>query len=259
MTEFTHFTVGELARRAGVSIRTLHYYEQLGLLSPIRQGAGQHRLYDQRQVERLQQIAALQYLRMPLKEIRKTLDDGIADSAWREILAGLRNKLTEQIDRLQQVLEVVERLASLPRAEDEEDLRLRTAFIRGMQTEKEQRRWLEEERGSEVTALLFDRPLAQKTELDRLAADFTREIKRRVGEPVDSPEVRELIERYMDSLASLIGDEVITGLGPPEELDLTGLEPHTAAASPFSAEEEEWLNRAMEAVMLRRVADDARS
>ncbi len=46
--------VGEVARRSGVSIRTLHYYDEIGLLSPRRYGDGEHRLYGAEEVARLQ-------------------------------------------------------------------------------------------------------------------------------------------------------------------------------------------------------------
>jgi DNA-binding transcriptional MerR regulator len=65
--------VGELARDSGVSIRTLHYYDEIGLLSPANNSAAGHRLYGVRELTRLQQIRSLQQLGFRLKEIRSML------------------------------------------------------------------------------------------------------------------------------------------------------------------------------------------
>ncbi len=61
--------IGEVAKRAGVSIRTLHHYEAVGLLVPsMRTGAG-HRLYSQRDVQRLVRVVMLKKLGLPLVKI----------------------------------------------------------------------------------------------------------------------------------------------------------------------------------------------
>jgi DNA-binding transcriptional MerR regulator len=66
--------VGELARRTGLSVRTLHYYDEIGLLSPSRRTDAGHRLYTAGDVVRLQQIKSLQHLGFTLKEVRECLD-----------------------------------------------------------------------------------------------------------------------------------------------------------------------------------------
>ena len=66
--------VGELARRTGLSVRTLHYYDEIGLLSPSQRTDGNHRLYDAVDVVRLQKIKSLRALGFSLREIRESLD-----------------------------------------------------------------------------------------------------------------------------------------------------------------------------------------
>lgn len=67
--------VGELARRTGITVRTLHYYDEIGLLAPAHRSEGNHRLYAPTDVARLQQIASLQQLGFSLEEIRAFLDN----------------------------------------------------------------------------------------------------------------------------------------------------------------------------------------
>ena len=64
-------TVHEVSKLTGVSIRTLQYYDKIGLLSPAERTAAGYRLYDDTALERLQQILLFRELEFPLKDIRK--------------------------------------------------------------------------------------------------------------------------------------------------------------------------------------------
>jgi hypothetical protein len=64
------FTVGELARRCGVTVRTLQYYDKEGLLSPRHYTEGGRRLYAWEDIVLLQQILFLKYFGFSLEEIR---------------------------------------------------------------------------------------------------------------------------------------------------------------------------------------------
>lgn len=66
----TAWKVGELAKRTGLSMRTLHYYDEIGLLSPSRRTEADHRLYAAHDIVRLQQIKSLRHLGFGLEEIR---------------------------------------------------------------------------------------------------------------------------------------------------------------------------------------------
>jgi DNA-binding transcriptional MerR regulator len=66
--------VGELARRTGLTIRTLHHYDEIGLLKPSFHTESGHRLYTADDVVRLQQIVSLRQLGFALEEIRHCLD-----------------------------------------------------------------------------------------------------------------------------------------------------------------------------------------
>jgi DNA-binding transcriptional MerR regulator/uncharacterized glyoxalase superfamily protein PhnB len=67
--------VGELARAAGLSIRTVRYYDQIGLLSPSQRSAAGHRLYDDANIRRLYRICLLRRTGLSLAGITHALDD----------------------------------------------------------------------------------------------------------------------------------------------------------------------------------------
>ncbi|NHM16711.1 MerR family transcriptional regulator [Eggerthellaceae bacterium zg-887] len=89
------YTVGELAALAGVTVRTLHHYEDTGLLKPQRTTAN-YRVYGPCDVERLQQIMLFRACGMKLSAIKRTLADPAFDAqrALEEQLAELRRQQT---------------------------------------------------------------------------------------------------------------------------------------------------------------------
>lgn len=67
------YTVRQLSKLAGISSRTLHYYDEIGLLHPARKGANGYRYYDENSLLRLQQILLYRALDMPLERICRLL------------------------------------------------------------------------------------------------------------------------------------------------------------------------------------------
>jgi DNA-binding transcriptional MerR regulator len=111
MTAADTYRIGELARAAGVTVRALHHYDSLGLLSPSERTQGGHRLYTARDVERLYRLLALRGLGLPLEEIGPLLEDGdgVTGTVRRHLerveqqlgaLRALRSKLTRLLGAL---------------------------------------------------------------------------------------------------------------------------------------------------------------
>lgn len=103
----TRYTVKQLALLAGVSARTLHYYDEIGLLRPERSPANGYRIYKRPAVLRLQQILFLRELGLSLDEIRAVLDQPDFDLV--RALEHHRRALRERQRRLDQLIETVER------------------------------------------------------------------------------------------------------------------------------------------------------
>jgi len=94
-------TIGAIARLAGISIRTLHHYDEIGLLAPGGRSEAGYRLYEDADLERLQQILLLRELGFGLEEIARVLDDPGYDRT--EALRQQRDQLERtraRIDRL---------------------------------------------------------------------------------------------------------------------------------------------------------------
>jgi len=103
----TAYTVHQVAEMAGVSVRTLHHYDHIGLLKPAARTAAGYRLYRQDDLLRLQQILLFRELDMPLDTIRSILDDPGFDSV--EALETHRRTLEGQAARLTRLLQTIDK------------------------------------------------------------------------------------------------------------------------------------------------------
>ncbi|EGD47008.1 transcriptional regulator, MerR family [Ruminiclostridium papyrosolvens DSM 2782] len=102
------FTVGELAIKVGVTIRTLQYYDKCGLLIPEYTEGGR-RIYKQRDIIRLQQILFLKSLGFSLVEIRDRLLSNECPEELERILTQQRDILSSQIAYLQNIENIMEK------------------------------------------------------------------------------------------------------------------------------------------------------
>ncbi|MFG3499226.1 MerR family transcriptional regulator [Streptomyces sp. NPDC047928] len=100
------YSVGQVAGFAGVTVRTLHHYDEIGLLSPSGRSLAGHRRYDDADLDRLQQILFYRGLGFPLDQVAVLLDDPDADP--REHLRRQHHLLTARIAELQKMAEAVE-------------------------------------------------------------------------------------------------------------------------------------------------------
>ena len=108
--------VGELARRTGVSVRTLHHYDEIGLLSPSHRSEAGYRLYTEADVVRLQQIRSLRTLGFSLEEIGTFLKR--PDVTPDRVLQLHITHLKEQIGMQQRLCDHMEAIAKRWRSDE---------------------------------------------------------------------------------------------------------------------------------------------
>ena len=101
-------TVHQVSRLTGVSIRTLQYYDEIGLLPPARVTEAKYRLYDEEALERLQQILLFRELEFPLKQIREILDR--PDFDRKKALDQQRSLLELKKERLESLIALTKKL-----------------------------------------------------------------------------------------------------------------------------------------------------
>ena len=109
--------VGELAKQTGLSVRTLHYYDEIGLLSPSQRTEAGYRLYTADDVVRLQQVKSLRHLGFTLKEIRDYLN--LPDFSPHQVIQHHIARLREQIELQQKLCDRLEAISARLRSAQE--------------------------------------------------------------------------------------------------------------------------------------------
>jgi MerR family transcriptional regulator, thiopeptide resistance regulator len=142
-------TIKQLADLAGVSVRTLHYYDQINLLPPEKVNSNGYRQYNEASLRRLQQILFYRELGLTLEEIGRILDR--PDFNELQALEQHRAALYDQIKRLQALVKTVDHTISHLKGES---LMSQKEFFNGFNPEKqaEYEKEIAEKYGSDVLA-----------------------------------------------------------------------------------------------------------
>lgn len=113
--------IGEVATRTGLSLRTIRYYEEIGLIAPSARSGGGFRLYVESDVERLELVKRMKPLEFSLEDMREllavvdALDAGASGAEREELLARLSAmevSARERVELLRSQLEVAEEFAA---------------------------------------------------------------------------------------------------------------------------------------------------
>ena len=191
------YRVGQFAQQAGVSVRTLHHYDRIGLLRPSGRSQAGHRLYSEWDLLHLQQVLTLRYLGFSLEQIGHLLRQ--RDWDWLTSLEKQQTVLHERIIGLNRIQIALDRLLEARRATGAWDWALvagaASAAAQGL-TEKGDvmetspdmaKRW--EELGKQV---------GDETRLDveRRWADLMAEVKANLGLAPADPKARALADRW---------------------------------------------------------------
>ena len=95
-------TVKEISDLTGISVRTLHYYDEIGLLKPTKKSDAGYRLYDDKALETLQQVLFFREFDIPLKEIKAVMENPVLER--NQILQMQRKMLVAKKERMEHLI-----------------------------------------------------------------------------------------------------------------------------------------------------------
>lgn len=205
-------TVHEVSELAGVSVRTLQHYDNIGLLWPAQRTEAGYRLYDEASLERLQQILLFRELEFPLKEIKRIVEAPDFDKA---------RALDQQIQLLTLKKEHLQNLIELARGLREG--KDRTVDFKAFDTSKidEYAQRAKEQWGSTTEYAEFEErdrgrtPGERNQMIEQMMGLFVEFGKLKEGAP-DSPEALSQVKKLQDFISANFyqcSDEVLAGLG----------------------------------------------
>jgi MerR family transcriptional regulator, thiopeptide resistance regulator len=111
------YTVKQVAKLAGITPRTLHYYDEIGLLRPSKFGENGYRYYSEEAILRLQQIMFYRALSMPLSQIKAILDQPEFDRE--HALESHRQELRQRIRQMERLVRTIDRTLQHLKGENE--------------------------------------------------------------------------------------------------------------------------------------------
>ncbi len=204
MTSAIAWTVGELARKAGVTVRTLHHYDQMGLLSPSDYTEAGYRLYGQQALMQLQQILTLKALGLPLEDIHRILVDPGFELG--HCLRQQKQALQARLKELTQAVETIEAVEAQLAAKQapEPDLLFKIMEVIQM---KQSQEWVSQFYSPEQLEALKQRQQANPDEAQQGAqawADLFAEIRSQMHQDPGSEEVQRLLPDWQQRWQELI-------------------------------------------------------
>lgn len=216
-------TVKQLARISGVSVRTLHYYDQIGLLRPARVGANGYRYYGPDELLRLQQILLHRELGLPLDAIAALLDS--SERSRIDRLREHRQLLLLRTDHYRQLIATLDRtIADLegekpvnahdlykgftpPKREDVENW-----IVRRYATDESSRLRLRDDidrSRKHVEGFSSDEKVARMQQLAGLETELARHCQ--LQTPASDPALHALLARHREWVAGMWGKPCSTG------------------------------------------------
>lgn len=224
------FTIGEFSKRARITVRTLRFYEELGLLIPKQQNSSGHRLYGLAELVKLQQIQSLKLLGYSLQEIKNLIENDTNTFIQLEKSLPWQHKLlTEKRDELNRAIEAVERVQFLIREGAPITWTVLSSLLFQIEHEQDQREWMKEYFSEDIADQFYSLPKDQRQQIDMEMLDWLASLKELMKQGVSpqSPEafdllvkLTELATKHVDNKEELQEQlEKAQELMEPDEMD----------------------------------------
>ncbi|WP_339225051.1 MerR family transcriptional regulator [Paenibacillus sp. FSL H8-0332] len=203
------YTVGQLSKLTGVSVRTLHYYDKLGLLEPDRNTGNQYRSYSENEILRLQKIAVLKQMHFKLSEIKVILDNGEVahhDTAvWSRALTQQMVFVKQEQEKLRAVEHLLFSTLYAMRATEQVNIEEMLGFIRELEQPSQGLQLRQQAFTPEELEVLpindVSNPLAMEW------SDILRRVSGLLAEPPDSPAAQQLAASIIEYADKMFGGD----------------------------------------------------
>lgn len=231
--------VGDLAKLTGLTIRTLHHYDEIGLLHPMFRTDAGHRLYAEDDIVKLQQIMSLKELDFSLDEIKEFFEKPEYDP--KEILDMQIERLNQEIklkeELKQQLQELWEVFHSLKKPSLDQ-------FVNSIELIKNQKEYFTKE---QISGMKKQYDKLNNTEAEKFANSWSQlnsllQSEMEKGTSIDNPRVIELARRWKDGMDFFTGGDA--GIINSAERYYTD-NPHAAKGSGMSGELYKYIKAAL--------------
>ncbi|NUM25254.1 MAG: MerR family transcriptional regulator [Candidatus Buchananbacteria bacterium] len=196
------YTIGQLAKLSGVTIRTLHHYDEIGLLSPGKNSKNNYRLYEEKDLLRLQQILFFRELDFALADIKKIIDR--PDFAVSQALRDHKRLIKLKQKRLDNLIKTIDKTINhMTKQSIIKDEELYDVFkdndVKQYQQEVK-RRWGDTSAYQQSMAEVSKMTKGEMEKLKQDAKIFTQKLADAMDKKIESPEVQNLIKEHYQGI-----------------------------------------------------------
>ncbi|WP_096187524.1 MerR family transcriptional regulator [Evansella halocellulosilytica] len=202
------YTISEFARRTGLTVRTLRFYEEVNLLVPKNFNDAGHRLYGIDELKTLQQIQSLKFIGYSLQEIQQLLRESTPYSESFEKSLSMQHKLlTEKRDEIDRARNAVETMQVLLQQGHELNWSIVSPLLHSMKNEEEHKEWMKEYFSEDFVNNVYNLSKEERQSLDiewvNLLAKLKTLVKNNVSPQSDEAkavllELIDLVFKYVD-------------------------------------------------------------
>ncbi len=199
-------SIKEVKKKTGISVRTLRYYDQIGLLPPAGKTEGGHRMYGELELQKLQEIQFLKTLGFSLQEIKDMLSNRNWD--WTECLQSQLKFVLQEKDKWLEIESTLRGLLNVMWMDGHVDLRKIQKLIQLYQKNKDKReRYRNEvfqENEKELFALLPNVNSGDPDSLEWIA--LIGQLKQHKAEGTGSPRIQRIVRRMNEKMEETFGE-----------------------------------------------------
>ena len=244
------YSIGQFAKKTGVTIRTLHYYDEIGLLAPAQILDSGQRFYNDDSIKTIQTILVCKYLDYSLEEIRAVLLDKektLLNSLYEQKvqLEAKRKQIDQMIASLETAIDIHEKYETI----DPSSLLI---VIHSLLTMDEQKKFLQQYLSEDLIDQMYAYFDNNFVELNRKYIEYSHQIKQAFVEPIHDEELKQLILNYLQLIPRDLALQIATQL---QNIDVKDID-YWLFTSLFSEEEKRWLSEQMERLNLYEVFEN---
>ena len=201
-----YFTIGEFANRAGVTVRTIRYYDQIGLLAPSAYSEAGRRLYTALDYARLQQILTLKLIGLSLADIRQLLTTDVQQVG--HLLQQQKSVLQAQAQQLARLIATIDRAQQALEAHGTFDLQTFIDIISEVNQMTQGHRGLDQfmtaDQQAQLAEISTTPSLNQQKAIGEAWKTLFEDVQNSLNRDLHDPAVQQLVDRW-DALVAQAG------------------------------------------------------
>lgn len=200
-----HYFIGEFAKITGVTVRTLHYYDQKELLQPEKDPTTGHRRYTYEDLIQLQKITTFKFLGFSLQEIKEL----ITQKDYRHSLRKQQELMQKKKEEINTILKSIDRIMAVYEEFGAVDENTIISSINDVQMKKEQMQWIEENLSESYPVMLDSISSEKEDELAKQTAGIYEKLKALSNKDPSDPTVQAVIAEFTFLLSQIVDVDIL--------------------------------------------------